>query len=70
MAMTVIKVGDSTVRRYRCMVDGEATEARLVKRRRRETVAAALGDDQPPQQQESDAISAPTTVKRSSRFRG
>ncbi|KAL0431697.1 UNVERIFIED_CONTAM: Ethylene-responsive transcription factor WRI1 [Sesamum radiatum] len=70
MAMTVIKVGDSTVRRHLCMVDGEAAEARLVKRRRRETVAAALGDHQPPQQQESDSISAPTTVKRSSRFRG
>ncbi|KAL0381071.1 UNVERIFIED_CONTAM: Ethylene-responsive transcription factor WRI1 [Sesamum angustifolium] len=70
MAMTVIKAEDSTIRRRRCMVDSKATEARLVKHRRRETVAAALGDDQPPQQQESNAISTPTTVKRSSRFRG
>ncbi|KAL0395654.1 UNVERIFIED_CONTAM: Ethylene-responsive transcription factor WRI1 [Sesamum calycinum] len=70
MAMTVIKVEDSTIRRRGCMVDSKATEARLVKRRRRETVAAALGDDQPPQQQESNAISTPTTVQRSSRFRG
>ncbi|KAL0424335.1 UNVERIFIED_CONTAM: Ethylene-responsive transcription factor WRI1 [Sesamum radiatum] len=68
--MTVIKVEDSTIRRRGCMVDSKATEARLVKRRRRETVAAALGDDQPLQQQESNAISTPTTVKRSSRFRG
>ncbi|XP_011085861.2 ethylene-responsive transcription factor WRI1-like [Sesamum indicum] len=61
---------DSAIRRLQCMVDGEATEARLVKHRRREMVTAALGDNQPPQQQQSNAISAPTTVNRSSRFRG
>ena len=56
-----------------CLADGEVQAARSVKRRRRDPASVALGCDdnqgQQPQQQ-IDQITASTTVKRSSRFRG
>ncbi|KAL1538666.1 hypothetical protein AAHA92_27382 [Salvia divinorum] len=66
-------LGESEVygkRQYSCMTDCTAPELKCVKRRRRGSTASVLGSTQPVQQQESDSISAPKTVKRSSRFRG
>ncbi|KAI3462953.1 hypothetical protein Pfo_019616 [Paulownia fortunei] len=70
MAMPMIKSEENPGRRHRCMADGEAPEASCIKRRRRDTAATVLGNNQQIQKQESNPISAPTTVKRSSRFRG
>nr|QNI23755.1 AP2/ERF transcription factor [Camptotheca acuminata] len=75
MAMVTIKNEENSARRRMCLVDGEAAEARCVKRRRRDTTATVLGgDNQQIQQQQPhqqvDQTSVPTTVKRSSRFRG
>ncbi|XP_059639806.1 AP2-like ethylene-responsive transcription factor At1g79700 [Cornus florida] len=76
MAMMMVKSEENVGRRRICVVDGEALEARCVKRRRRDAAAAAaaLGCDnketQPLPNHQVEQTSAPTTVKRSSRFRG
>lgn len=61
--MIMVKSEENSVRRRRCMGEGEASDqTKCVKRRRRDTNN---------QQKENGAISATTTtVKRSSRFRG
>ncbi|KAA8530326.1 hypothetical protein F0562_005035 [Nyssa sinensis] len=75
MATITVKNEEKRGKRRVCMVDGEAAEARCVKRRRRDSTAAVLGCDnqqiqhQQPHQQ-VDQTSVPNTVKRSSRFRG
>lgn len=53
-------------------MDGEAPEGRSIKRRRRDTNMAALISCNAPlvQQEPADTSCTPTTVKRSSRFRG
>ncbi|KAL2505073.1 Ethylene-responsive transcription factor WRI1 [Abeliophyllum distichum] len=56
-------------RRPVCAVEGDIPEARCVKRRRRNT-AASTAPASAIQQIQVDTICAPTTVKRSSRFRG
>ncbi|KAK6128354.1 hypothetical protein DH2020_037902 [Rehmannia glutinosa] len=69
MAMTVIKSEENPTRRM-CMADGEAPQAKCAKRRRRDSSATSPSNNQLIHQKESGLISAPTTVKRSSRFRG
>ncbi|CAK9162871.1 unnamed protein product [Ilex paraguariensis] len=75
MEMVMVKNEENPGRRRMCMVDGKAPEGQCVKRRRRDTAASTLscdnqqGQQQPPPQ-EVDQFSAPTSVKRSSRFRG
>ncbi|KAG8384730.1 hypothetical protein BUALT_Bualt04G0148600 [Buddleja alternifolia] len=71
MAMRMIK-SEENLRRLRLgMVEGAVPEVRRVKRRRKETAATILNSDsqQKPNRQ-GDMTCAPTTVKRSSRFRG
>ncbi|PIN16332.1 hypothetical protein CDL12_11016 [Handroanthus impetiginosus] len=70
MAMAVIKSEEHLKKSQICMTDGEAPPARAVKRRRREATDSILGNTQHLQQQEKSPTSTPTTVKRSSRFRG
>ncbi|KAI3452339.1 hypothetical protein Pfo_009004 [Paulownia fortunei] len=68
MAMTMIKNEENLARRHVRMVDG-APQARSLKRRRRDTAAAILNcDSQQTPNQQVDPTSAPTTVKRSSRY--
>ncbi|KAK2966931.1 hypothetical protein RJ640_002116 [Escallonia rubra] len=71
-AAMMVKSEENPGRRQMCKVDVDAPEARCVKRRRRDTAAAAIDCDLRQQQPQEvvDQSSAPTTVKRSSRFRG
>ncbi|KAK3015288.1 hypothetical protein RJ639_006926, partial [Escallonia herrerae] len=70
-AAMMVESEENPGRRRMCKVDVNAPEARCVKRRRRDTAAAAINCDlQQQPQQVVDQSSAPTTVKRSSRFRG
>lgn len=74
MATMFIKREEKPSRRRLSMADGEGQDVKPVKRRRRDSAAIARGSDAPqqPQPQQADQASAPapTTVKRSSRFRG
>ncbi|XP_052189996.1 AP2-like ethylene-responsive transcription factor At1g79700 [Diospyros lotus] len=79
MEMKMVKNEEKPGRLHRFAVDGEASEARCVKRRRRDLAAAAAACacdvqetslQQQPSCQQGDRASAHTTVKRSSRFRG
>lgn len=70
MATMLVKKEEKPGRRRLSMADGEALEARCVKRRRRDSAAIALSCNPQQQQQVLDQASMPTTVKRSSRFRG
>lgn len=69
-----IKREEKPARRRSSMADGEGQDVKPVKRRRRDSAAIARSCDttQQPQPQPADQASAPapTTVKRSSRFRG
>ncbi|KAL2528768.1 AP2-like ethylene-responsive transcription factor [Forsythia ovata] len=70
MAMAMAETEASSRRRRPiCAVEGDVPEARCAKRRRRNT-AASTAPACAIQQIQVDPICAPTTVKRSSRFRG
>ncbi|KAA8533013.1 hypothetical protein F0562_032870 [Nyssa sinensis] len=62
----------SSGRRRLCMVEGDVPVAKCVKRRRRDPSAVALGCNDPGKQQQLQLppVDQPSTVKRSSRFRG
>ncbi|KAK4477629.1 hypothetical protein RD792_016867 [Penstemon davidsonii] len=66
--MIMIKSEENLGRSRVSMVDGVAPDSRRVKRRRRDMAPNILDSDT--QQAPSQPISAPTTVKRSSQFRG
>ncbi|CAI9752685.1 unnamed protein product [Fraxinus pennsylvanica] len=70
MALTMIKCDENVRRRKMCNIDSDLLpEPRCIKRRRRDTAAAAISSEGRLIKQEVDPT-APTTVKRSSRFRG
>lgn len=72
MATMLIKREEKPARRRMNMADGEGQDVKPVKRRRRDSAAIARSCDttQQPQQADQASVTAPTTVKRSSRFRG
>lgn len=61
----MVKSEENNGRRRVCIADGEA---KCVKRRRRDAGLVAVNFG--PNTHQEDQISSPTTVKRSSRFRG
>ncbi|CAI9758638.1 unnamed protein product [Fraxinus pennsylvanica] len=70
MALTMIKSDENARRQNVRIIDSDLSpEPRCIKRRRRDTAAAALSCEGQQIKQEVDPT-APTTVKRSSRFRG
>lgn len=71
---TLIKSRENPERRRMCMVNGEAPDGRSLKRRRKDLTAAAADVVIASQDQQMELVvdlsSAPTSVRRSSRFRG
>lgn len=68
IAMAMVKSeGNNTGKRRTCMAEGRSN-----KRRRRDTNPAEFSSNNAPlvQQEQADTSCTPTTVKRSSRFRG
>ncbi|CAL5372050.1 unnamed protein product [Camellia sinensis] len=68
--MKMVKNEENPGRRSRSRVDGEALEAKCAKRKRRDLIPACHNQQIEQPQQQVYQASAPTTVKRSSKFRG
>ncbi|KAI8019840.1 Ethylene-responsive transcription factor WRI1 [Camellia lanceoleosa] len=68
--MKMVKNEENPGRRSRSRVDGEALEAKCAKRKRRDPIPACDNQQIEQPQQQVYQASAPTTVKRSSKFRG
>ncbi|KAF5958527.1 hypothetical protein HYC85_005752 [Camellia sinensis] len=66
----MVKNEENPGRRSRSRVDGEALEAKCAKRKRRDPIPACDNQQIEQPQQQVYQASAPTTVKRSSKFRG
>ncbi|CAL5370626.1 unnamed protein product [Camellia sinensis] len=68
--MKMVKNEENPGRRNRSRLDGEALEAKCAKRQRRDPIPACHNQQIEQPQQQVYQASAPTTVKRSSKFRG
>ncbi|XP_028104692.1 AP2-like ethylene-responsive transcription factor At1g79700 [Camellia sinensis] len=68
--MKMVKNEENPGRRSRSRVDGEALEAKCAKRKRRDLIPACHNQQIEQPRQQVYQASAPTTVKRSSKFRG